>query len=85
VSKAGTDQYEQDADCLAAESLIPQALWEEAQLTEKSTTESVVEFSEQIRVSPAIPAGRIRYETGNYRRFKSLVGAGQVKPMFGFT
>ncbi|WP_287130243.1 ImmA/IrrE family metallo-endopeptidase [Candidatus Cyanaurora vandensis] len=83
VSQAGTDRYENEADALASESLIPAQLWESAQLTKHSSSESVVQFAEQIRISPAIPAGRIRYENKAYMRFKSLIGNGTVKAMFG--
>lgn len=87
VSQVGMDEddYEKEADILASESLIPKALWESAQLTKRSSSLSVVEFAERIRISPAIPAGRIRLETKTYMRFNSLLGSGTVKAMFGIT
>jgi hypothetical protein len=43
----------------------------------------VVAFAEKLRISPAIPAGRIRFEAKDYTVFKQLLGAGKLRPMFG--
>ncbi len=44
---------------------------------------SVVTFAKSLRISPAIPAGRVQYEAKDYRVFKTLVAAGTLRPMFG--
>jgi HTH-type transcriptional regulator/antitoxin HigA len=84
LSIEGTkEQWECEADELAANSLIPECHWHAAKLTVRSPLASVVRFAEELRISPAIPAGRIRYQANNYTILKSLIGAGTVRPMFG--
>lgn len=43
---------------------------------------SIQEFATQMQVSPAVVAGRIRYERGNYALFSKLVGYRAVRAMF---
>jgi HTH-type transcriptional regulator/antitoxin HigA len=38
--------------------------------------------AQELRISPAIVAGRIRWETQNYTQLGSLVGARQVREQF---
>jgi len=77
------DRYEQEADKLAAETLIPEKEWTAAQLSIASLSKSVEAFAEQLRINPAIAAGRIRFEANDYTVFKHLVGSGKVRTMFG--
>jgi HTH-type transcriptional regulator/antitoxin HigA len=74
---------EKEADELAGESLIPAAEWKAAKLTKQSPASSVVAFAERLRISPAIPAGRIRFESKDYTVLKHQVGAGRLRPLFG--
>jgi len=84
LAKNGTDKCEREADKLASEALIPGKLWEESRLAEQHTPEAVRAFAEKLRISPAIPAGRIRFEKDDYRILKDLVGSGKVRPLFGW-
>jgi HTH-type transcriptional regulator/antitoxin HigA len=77
------DQYELEADKLASETLIPEKEWAAAQLSKTSLPRSVGAFAEQLRINPAIAAGRIRFEANDYTVFKHLVGSGKVRTMFG--
>jgi HTH-type transcriptional regulator / antitoxin HigA len=77
------DKCEKEADELASEVLIPGSDWKTARLRKNSPTVSVITFAEKQRISPAIPAGRVRYESKDYKVFKSLIGAGKLRPMFG--
>ncbi|HEY5953775.1 MAG TPA: ImmA/IrrE family metallo-endopeptidase [Terrimicrobiaceae bacterium] len=77
------DKGEKEADKLASESLIPESEWKAARLKKNSPTGNVVAFAEKLRISPAIPAGRARYESKDYKVFKPLIGAGKLRPMFG--
>ncbi|MFH0997187.1 MAG: ImmA/IrrE family metallo-endopeptidase [Pseudomonadota bacterium] len=56
------DEYESEADKLASESLIPENEWKSVRLSTKSLAKTVMAFAEKLRISPAIPAGRIRFE-----------------------
>ena len=83
LSTAGQERCEQEADQLATDSLIPPEAWQAAQLTGKSQPKRVLALVGQLRISPAIPAGRIRHETNDFRRFGQLIGSGQVREIFG--
>lgn len=76
------DKYEKDADRLASESLIPDSEWRKVKLTPKSLPAEVLAFAQSLRISPAIPAGRVHYESKCYTVFKSLICSGKLRPMF---
>jgi len=80
ITKSSKDQCEKQADEFAKEALIPGKLWNKSGLTKSRSSTKVREFAEALRISPAIPAGRIRFETNNYTVFKELVGT-KVRPL----
>lgn len=77
------DRWEQEADNLASGTLIPASAWIEAKLTKKSPPSAILAFAQSLRISPAIPAGRLRYETKSYTVFRPLIGSGKVRSMLG--
>ena len=78
----GDDARETEADEWAQEALIPRDEWDQGMLRDKPTTLDVVYFANKVGIHPAIVAGRVRYETGNYRRLSQLVGSGKVRRLF---
>jgi len=84
LAKNGKDKCEKEADKMASEALIPAKQWAESGLAQNHTPELVRAFAEKLRISPAIPAGRIRFEKNDYRLLKDLVGSGKVRPLFGW-
>jgi len=81
----GKDVREQEADDFALEALIPSKAWQAARLSIHSNDAQIRKFSDSQRISPAIPAGRLRYSSSNYRVFSKLVGSGQVAKCFEFS
>jgi HTH-type transcriptional regulator / antitoxin HigA len=73
---------EQEADRMARNGLIPTRLWRAAGLVDNPEPARVRKFAEELHISPAIPAGRIRYETGNFTILNSLIGNGDVRQFF---
>ena len=73
---------EKEADELAGDALIPHGVWETALARYVQTPESIRELAAELRISPAIIAGRIRWETGNYMILTELVGKGEVRTQF---
>ena len=70
---------EAEADAIALEALIPAKKWRAAAVRETLATADAIEFAKDVGVHPAIVAGRIRHEQGNYRLLSSLIGkTGQV-------
>lgn len=79
---ASADEIEHEADSLAAEALIPSEHWESALPRFIRSEEAVVSYAAQLRISPAIVAGRIQREANDYILLKELVGRGAVRKLF---
>lgn len=75
-------QIEAEADNFAQQMLISHEVWKEANLNQYSEAEDIICFADLQRISPSIPAGRLRHETKNYKKFTNLVGNGTVRKMF---
>jgi HTH-type transcriptional regulator/antitoxin HigA len=77
------DTYEKAADRWALENLIPADRWREAGMDKRPiSAERILDFATGLRISPAIPAGRIRCERKDFRIFTKLVGYKQVRRQF---
>jgi HTH-type transcriptional regulator / antitoxin HigA len=73
---------EREADDWAMNVLIPAAQWQSSEIATSPTTTAVVKLAREIGIHPAIIAGRIRKETGNYRLLTHYVGHGEVRKLF---
>jgi HTH-type transcriptional regulator/antitoxin HigA len=76
------DAVEQEADALAAEALIPRRCWPKSSAARPWTPEAIHALAQELRIHPAIIAGRIRHDSGNYRILNNLVGHGAVRRHF---
>jgi HTH-type transcriptional regulator/antitoxin HigA len=76
------DPREREADRLAGEALIPQEVWDSSPAKSLHTPEAVQHLADQLRIHPAIAAGRIRHEWKRYRILNQLVGHGEVRVHF---
>lgn len=83
VDPGGNDTAELDADQLAQDALIPPEIWNDGILLENPGPMAVVQMAWEARVHPAIIAGRVRYETGNYHLLSQFVGKGEMRRQFG--
>ncbi len=83
-SLRGTEkgETEEDADQWAQNALIPPEVWGEGVILEDSGPMAVMLMAYEAQVHPAIVAGRIRYESGNYRLLSQFVGTGEVRRQF---
>ncbi len=75
----GIDAVEREADEFALENLIPNQLWELCVSKYTMNSEAVLSDAERLSISPAIIAGRVRKESGNYYVLNDLVGNGTVR------
>ncbi len=73
---------EVQADEFAQDSLISPKDWQRASARHERTPYSVLQLADTFQVHPAIIAGRIRREQGNYRLLGSLVGHREVRVRF---
>lgn len=81
-SHSDIDELETEADRIAADTLISPADWRDADLLTNTTPARVRQAARSIRRHPAIVAGRIRRETGDYRLLSKLIGKGTVRRLF---
>lgn len=65
-------EEEREADKAARDILIPQAEWLTSGLTGEPTMEATMALADKLRIHPAIVAGRVRHETGNWRLLSSI-------------
>ncbi len=72
--KTRVSHEEQDADQGARDALIPLAQWEKSTVKISLLLEDALALANQLRIHPAIVAGRVRHETGNWRALSSLSG-----------
>jgi HTH-type transcriptional regulator/antitoxin HigA len=81
---APEDVREREANAFAQKMLIPEDIWEQvcSPLLDEPSERSVRKVAEELRISPAIVAGRIRWETQEYTQLGKLVGARQVREQF---
>ena len=82
VQSVGSDTTEQEADRLAQDALIPPEVWGEGEILAEPAPMAVLSMAWEAQVHPAIVAGRVRYETGNYRLLSQFVGTGEVRRLF---
>ena len=82
LSLTGEDPLEEEADRVARDALIPPRLWESSLVRERATILAVYDFAREAGVHPAVIAGRVRHERGNYRLLSQLVGSGKVRSQF---
>jgi len=77
-----SDIKEREADAWASNVLIPDALWQSSQAATNPTPANALKLAREVGINPAIIAGRIRKETGNYRLLTNYVGHGEVRKLF---
>ena len=73
---------EGQADRTARDTLIPPDIWENRLVREDPTAVAVMELAQEIQVHPAVIAGRIRYDSQDWRRLSQLVGSGKIRSQF---
>lgn len=80
LDAADSSKPEKEADTWAQNKLIPLAQW--AKVQNCSTASDVQLAAQELQISPAIIAGRIRYEKKNYKLFSNLIGQGELHNQF---
>ncbi|MEZ5851477.1 MAG: ImmA/IrrE family metallo-endopeptidase [Hyphomicrobiaceae bacterium] len=76
------DTKEHEADAWAREASVPDKVWERHAVATKPTILNICALASELRISPAIVAGRVRRASNNYKRFSDMVGNGEVRRQF---
>jgi len=82
LDASSEDRREAEANRLAREAFIPRVQWRRSEAYTSPSKESIEKFAKELKISPAIIAGRLRKESGNYGLFSDLVGQNQVRKLF---
>lgn len=82
VKGIAEDSTEIEADEWAEDALIPNDVWANSPVRDDPTPMSVIQLATWLEIHPAIVAGRVRYERGNYRLLSQFVGSRQVRKHF---
>jgi HTH-type transcriptional regulator/antitoxin HigA len=73
------DPKEDEADEWANDGLIPAEVWSTSRVRDNPSPLAVMELAQRLEIHPAIVAGRVRYESRNYRLLSHFVGTGEVR------
>ena len=76
------DIIEKEADEMARNGLIPKRVWDRKALSGKALTQEVYALAKNLKIHPAIIAGRIRLEQNNYKLLSRHVGNKQIRKHF---
>jgi HTH-type transcriptional regulator/antitoxin HigA len=76
------DEMEEEANTLASNILVPEALWKRSAARIAKTAAPIERFATELRVHPAIVFGRIRKERQSYQMFTDKIGQGLVRRQF---
>ncbi|CAN1563009.1 hypothetical protein MCEMSE15_02769 [Fimbriimonadaceae bacterium] len=80
---SGGSEIERRADAEAADALVPPGILpKEVAELESLNVGDLFGYARRARVHPAIVAGRVRHDTGNWRKFARLVAQDRVKSYF---
>ena len=82
--KIGKDDERREAEAnrLARDAFIPRAMWAKSDVLTDRDEKSVIALANELHISPAVVAGRLRRELGAYQILKKLVGDGEVTKLF---
>ncbi len=73
------DRREAEANRLASEAFIPRLIWKRSDAYISPSRDTIEKLARDLRIHPAIIAGRLRREIGNFALFSDMVGSNQVK------
>jgi HTH-type transcriptional regulator/antitoxin HigA len=76
------DEIEKEANDIAADILIPLGVWRRSEAFRDPSPAAIRSLAKELHISPAIVAGRIRFERKNYAQFSKLVGYRKVRSQF---
>ncbi|WP_122647732.1 ImmA/IrrE family metallo-endopeptidase [Burkholderia pseudomallei] len=82
MDSSSEDRRELEANRIAKEALIPRVTWKRSEAYLNPSNESIDKLSRELKIHPAIIAGRLRKERENYTLFNDLVGQNQVRKHF---
>jgi len=80
IDSVAENEQEREADKFALDAFIPEKEWDNLDGLYLAT--QIRSAALRLSISPAIIAGRLRREAGDYRKHRKLIGQGEVKKLF---
>lgn len=80
IDSASVTEVEREADRFALTAFIPDAEWD--RLGSLEHADDIRAAAKKLAIHPAIIAGRLRREAGDYRKHRTLIGQGQLEGIF---
>lgn len=82
IESPAVDPREKEADAAAGEALIPEKYWKKSPASRLRSPQAAEHLAKELRIHPAIIAGRIRKQFDDYRVLSHMVGSGTVRRLF---
>lgn len=82
LSRVSDERREAEANRIAAESFVPRLVWKRSDAYLNPSKKTIEDLAGELKVHPAVIAGRLRRERGNFSVFSDLVGQNEVKRLF---
>jgi len=80
IDSAAQNELEREADRFALDAFILESEWD--RLGELHLASEIKQAARRLSIHPAIIAGRLRREAGDYRKHRKLIGQREVKRLF---
>lgn len=81
LDASSEDRRESEANRIAREACIPRVTWKRSAAYLDPSRENIDKLSRELKIHPAIIAGRIQREKENYQLFSDLLGRGEVRKL----
>lgn len=85
LDASSEDRRELEANRIAKEALIPRIAWKRSDAYLNPSNQAIDQLSRELKIHPAIIAGRLRKDRENFTVFSDLVGHGHVSKHFNLT
>ncbi len=85
LNVSSEDRRESEANRIAGEAFIPRLIWRRSDAYLSPSKESIEKLARELRIHPAIIAGRLNKDTGDYTKFQNLLGHHEVKNLLVFS
>ncbi len=80
IDSASEDEIERQADRFALDAFVSDDQW--TRLGSMNYADEIRTAAKKLAIHPAIIAGRLRREAGDYRKHRTLIGQNEVKELF---
>lgn len=82
LNQASEDRREAEANRITSETFIPRLIWRRSDAYLNPSRETIENLAKELRVHPAVIAGRLRRERGNYSMFTDMIGQNELRRLF---